>query len=228
MNRLEWTAYFRQNARDRRGVSWHEPVDLSHVAARMVGRSVRWLAQVERRDARRLLSWTRSEAGRLLVGEKLESAALLERLMERFGGKRRRFDSGMLCLTGPWSVAAAIARDAVMLRLFGTMRSRLADPVARVVCDQVMHDKKFHIRFLCAWRGLVPRWVWRLLGAWAVLSACWRHVGLLRSLRVPVRDFVRGCWLNLLAVEAAMYAGRDFARDASDQYPEHPCLIRGQ
>lgn len=219
MNRLEWIAYFRQNTRDRRGVSWHEPVDLPDAVARAIGRSVRWLALVERRDARRLLHWTRGEAGRLLVSEKHQSAALLERLMGRVGQASPTFGVGMQWLTGPWSVAAVIARDAVMLRLFGTMRCRVSDSVTRVVCDQVLHDKKFHIRFLCAWRGLVPRWVLRALGVWAVASACWRHWGMLRALRVPVSDFVRGCWLNLSAVEAAMYAGREFARDAADQAP---------
>jgi hypothetical protein len=227
MNHAEWTTYFRQNRRDRRGISWHEPVRVPAPSMEPVARALGWLARVERRDARRLQRWTRGEPGRLLIAEKFTSALLWDRSLDRLGKRGVAGAAGMEFLTGPWSVAAVMARDAVMLRLLGTMRAGVSDPVLRVVCEQVMHDKKFHIRFLCAWQGRPPRWIWRLLGGWAVVSACWRHAGLMRMLRVPVRDFVRGCRLNLAAEGAAMYGGRPFSRDAADQVPVMAWSIRG-
>jgi hypothetical protein len=219
MNTLDWVAYFQQNQRDRRGIAWHEPVEVPAGMSAPLRATLGWLRQVECRDAGRLRRWTSGTAAEQLVAEKEELARLLDRLLDRLGAGVAREGSGVEFLTGPWSVAAVIVREAVMLRLYGTLRATVADPVLRVVCEQVLHDKKFHIRFLCALRGTVPCAVLRVLGWWATGSAVVRHRAVLRSVGIPVNDFVRGCDQNLRAVEAALYAGQAFARSAAEQAP---------
>jgi hypothetical protein len=219
MNAQDWVAYFEQNQHDRRGIAWHEPVDVPATVHEPLRLTLAWLRQVERRDAGRLRRWTDGPAAALLAAEKEELARLLDRSLDRLGGAVPPGWPGIEVLTGPWSVVAVIVRDAVMLRLYGTLCAAVPDPVLRVVCDQILHDKKFHLRFLCALRGAVPRGVLTGLGWWAVASAVRRHQTVLRAVDVPVRDFIRGCRENLLAVEAALFAGGTFARGAADQMP---------
>jgi hypothetical protein len=228
MNTIDWLTYFQQNQRDRRGVAWHEPVELAEPLRAPVGRSLLWLAQVERRDADRLRRWCSGGAANWLALEKDESADLLERIAGRFGCRTRRAKPRGWFLTGPWSVAAVIVRDAVVLRLCGALRAAVADPAWAVVADRVLHDMKFHVRCLCEQRGPVGREAWRVLAVWAMAGTWWRQRKVLRVVGVPACDFFHGCWENLVAVEEARYDGRTFTRGAQEQLPAMRRAIGGR
>jgi hypothetical protein len=178
------------------------------------------LARVERRDAQRLERWSAGVVATRVVAEKRALAELWDRLRERLApGSAAPRGWAPEFLTGPWSVAAAVARAAILLRLCGALRAATQDAVVVGVCDQVMHDTKFHLRFLCEQRRQVSRVMLWGLAVWAGVGIWWRHWRVLRTLGVMDRDFGPGCWANLAAVEAALWAGRPFGRGAAEQVP---------
>jgi hypothetical protein len=215
----DWVTYFAQNQRDRLPITWSAPVTVPVPARPALAGLLAWLAAVERRDARRIERWSVGPATARLVTEKWQQAQLLDRLRHRLDAPARGARVLPEGLTGPWSVTAAVARAAILLRLYGAVRAAVPDSVVREVCDQVLHDTKFHLRFLCDQRRLAPRWGLGALALWAGLGVWWRHRRVLRTLGMADRDFAAGCWANVAAVEAAWQAGQPFRRGAAEQAP---------
>lgn len=220
MQTRDWEQYFEQNRRDRRPISWSDPVSVPATARAALAGLAGWLARVERRDARRIERWMRGGAVARVVAEKRALADLWERLRVRLAPDSTP-DTGYApeVLTGPWSVTAAVARAAILMRLCGALRAATRDAGVIGVCEQALHDVKFHVRFLCEQRPAIGRVVLWGLAIWAGGGIWWRHWRVLRKLGLADRGFAPGCWANVAAVEAAVRAGRPFTRGAAEQWP---------
>jgi hypothetical protein len=144
---------------------------------------------------------------------------LLDRLRERLGSAAFTARTVPEFLSGPWTVTAALARAAILMRLYGALRSAVPDPLTQSVCDQVLHDTKFHIRFLCEQRRQVSRVVLWCLALWAGAGVWRRHRSILRAVGLSDWDFAPACWANVVAVDAALWAGQPFRRGMVEQLP---------
>jgi hypothetical protein len=130
-------------------------------------------------------------------------------------------------------IAVLLMAEIIALKYYGVIRQRCGAPVLEVVCEQILADEKFHIRFHCErlHQVIAPRsWPIRA-GCWALLSAmfaaastvvAWDHRRAFAALGSSAAEFLRDSWANFFAARQAIFDGTPFARDAADQIPAEP------
>jgi len=242
MNSVDWLAYFRQNRLDRRGVAWHEGIHLEPGLQSPLAHSFTLLERTMLRHARLLeQAASREDAAsrpvlELLVAEKREEAQLLRRTVQlatRTNGKTPVPTAGGAeatngALAPPWALTRQLILDAITLKFLAEVRSRDDDPVLQTVCTQILHDLKFHARFLSdvlhsriAGLSSAERFLSRdalsVLFAVSVDAFLRSHRRTLAALGVEPPDFLHGARANFTAAGAAVFDGVAFGRDIAVQ-----------
>jgi hypothetical protein len=127
-------------------------------------------------------------------------------------------------------IAVLLMAEIIALKYYGVIRQGCRAPVLEVVCEQILADEKFHVRFHCErlHQVIAPR-CWPIRAAcWGALSVmfavastvvAWDHRHAFAALGSSAVDFLRDSWLNFFAARKAIFNGAPFARDAADQVP---------
>jgi hypothetical protein len=130
-------------------------------------------------------------------------------------------------------IAVLLMAEIIALKYYGVIRQRCGAPVLEIVCEQILADEKFHIRFHCErlYQAITPR-CWSIrAGCWAMFSGmfagastvvAWDHRRAFAALGSSAAEFLRDSWLNFFAARKAIFDGTPFARDAADQIPATP------
>ena len=167
MNSQEWLAYYRQNRHDRMPVAWDEPVCVPSATYAALARSLARFQLGESSNGRRLRrrAWRLAartgdtaypQAIELFIGEEQEHSRLLGRMLERLQAPRLRrhwsdwlFRRGRHLLGFYEEVAVLLMAEIVTLKYYSVLWNGIRDPALRRVCEQILHDEKFHVRFHC-------------------------------------------------------------------------------
>jgi len=248
MNSIDWLAYFRQNQLDRRGVAWHEGILLDPRLRGPLARSLARFQLGESSDGARLLAAARrlsrktgdeaySEAIALFIAEEQEHSRLLAKVLElmKVPLLRRDWTDSLFrrCrhLLGFYEeISVLLMAEIVALKYYGVIRKGCRAPVLEIVCEQILADEKFHVRFHCEHlhEEIARRWWPVRLVCWLALSAmfagasavvAWDHRRAFTTLGGSTIDFLRDSWANFFAAREAIFTGIPFARDAADQIP---------
>ena len=133
-------------------------------------------------------------------------------------------------------IAVLLMAEIIALKYYGVIRQGCRAPVLEIVCEQILADEKFHVRFHCEslHEAIVNR-AWPVRAAcWLVLSAmfalasavvAWDHRRVFFALGGSVVEFLRDSRKNFLAAREAIFSGVAFARGAAEQIPSdehHP------
>jgi hypothetical protein len=241
MNSREWLAYFRQNRRDRLPIVWETAAPLRRELPAVLGPSLAKFQLGEssaglhlRAAAARTGDRDYAAAIELFIAEEADHARLLARVLERLETPTlRRHWADECCrrlrrAAGLYSeLAVLLAAEVILLRYYGAVRRGAGHPVVEAVCEQILHDQKFHVRFHCETlhhRLAGHRWA-RGLFCYALtavftlgsLVVAWDHRRALAAVGCPPREFLAGAWRNFRAARDAVYFGRAFALDTADQ-----------
>lgn len=210
-----WLAHFERNRLHRPEPEWHRPTPfLPHLAVPLA-RSLAHFQLGESGDGRMLLAEARRTwaddpdyvaALSLFVAEEQEHARLLECLVGRFGATlvtahwtHRCFRRLRRAFGVRFEIQTLLVAEIVGTAYYRLLRST-GDPVVRQVCELMLRDEAFHLRFHAdrvavtqlRW-GSVRRTLWSvrfrmLLGA-AVTAAWADHRRALRALGISRRLF---------------------------------------
>lgn len=248
MNSSEWLAYFRQNQLQRRGIAWHEGIFLDSYVHRPLARSLAAFQLGESSSGTRLLTAARELGGKtgdpdypravaLFIGEEHEHSRLLAKSLDLMNApllKKQWTDSLFRrCrhLLGFYEeLCVLLMAEIIALKYYGVIRQRCGARVLEVVCEQLLADEKFHVRFHCErLHGVISpfgspirasfRAVLTLMFAVASTIVAWDHRKMFGAIGSSSAEFLRDSWLNFFAARDAIFTGVPFARDAADQIP---------
>ena len=248
MNTSDWLAYFRQNQLDRRGIAWHEGISLNPRLREPLARSLARFQLGESSNGTCLLAAARQLSERtgdpfyprtiaLFIAEEQEHSRLLAKVLQQMQAPLlpRHWTDSLFrrCrhLLGFYEeIAVLLMAEIIALKYYGVIRQGCRAPVLEVVCEQILADEKFHVRFHCErlHQVIAPR-CWPIRAAcWGALSVmfavastvvAWDHRHAFAALGSSAVDFLRDSWLNFFAARKAIFNGAPFARDAADQVP---------
>jgi (E)-4-hydroxy-3-methyl-but-2-enyl pyrophosphate reductase len=216
----QWVRYFRENADTADEISWDSPRRLSDSERSAVLRSIQIFQLGESGEGSRLFraaeQYCRREGDRqylkalhLFVREEQRHAELLALFLKREGiglierqwtnGIFRRFRN----FIGLELMVSVLLAAELMARAYYAALSRATeDPVLRAICDRILRDERWHVRFQCdrlrhmrARRArplaILTRWGERL-GFRAVCLAVWlNHAPVFRAAGSGFRAFWR-------------------------------------
>ena len=248
MNTADWLAYFRQNQLDRRGIAWHEGISLDPRLHGPLARSLARFQLGESSTGTRLLAAARELSERtgdrfypntiaLFIAEEQEHSRLLAKVLQQMQAPLlpRHWTDSLFrrCrhLLGFYEeIAVLLMAEIIALKYYGVVRQGCRAPVLVVVCEQILADEKFHVRFHCErLHQVIAPQCWPIRAAcWGVLSTmfamastvvAWDHRRVFVALGSSAADFLRDSWLNFFAARKAIFDGTPFARDAADQAP---------
>lgn len=251
MNSSDWLAYFRQNQLDRRGVAWHEGISLEPRLRAPLARSLARFQLGESSDGARLKARARrlardtgdqayADAIDLFIAEEQEHSRLLANVLHQLHAPLLRYhwtDSLFRrCrhLLGFYEeISVLLMAEIIALRYYGEIREGCRAPVLEIVCEQILADEKFHVRFHCErFHQTITRRFWLArAGWWLVLSAmfvaasavvAWDHRHVFRALGGSSAEFLRDSWANFRAAREAVFCGVPFSRGAAEQIPVAP------
>ena len=252
MSSTEWLSYFQQNQFDRMPITWHEGVHVCRHLRRPLASSLARFQLGESSDGSRLLAAASRVAAKtgdgdyrdaivLFIAEEQEHSRLLARLLEQMQWPRLRCH-----WTDKWfrrcrhllglyeEISVLLMAEIVALKYYSVVRHGAGDELTARVCEQILHDEKFHIRFHCEYLycalkerpALVRAGCWCGLGlmfaAANTLVAC-NHRTALVALGCSSREFLRDSWANFVAARCAIHSGEAFAwSDAGPQVAPQP------
>lgn len=243
----EWGDYFAQNRQDPLPVAWDEPVVMPATARAVIGRSLARFQLGESSEGRQLRAGARrtgdpayAAAIDLFIREEQDHARLLGVVLDRWGIARlRRHWSDWLfrrcrhALGFQGEIAVLLMAEIVALKYYSLVRQGTNDAAVRAVCDQILHDEKFHVRFHCEmWHRRIapwPRWAQRLVarlltvlfaGASGVVA--WDHRAALVALGGSAENFLEESWANFAAARQAIVTGQSFVWSRATQRVESP------
>jgi len=248
MNSNDWLAYFRQNRLDRRGISWHEGILLEPAVRGPLARSLARFQLGESSDGSHLLAAAQrlscktgdpgySHAIELFIAEEQEHSRLLARVLQLMNAPllQRHWTDWLFrrcrhLLGLHQEISVLLMAEIIALKYYGAVRNECRAPVLEIVCEQILADEKFHVRFHCErLHDAVARQSQPVRAAcWLVLSAmfaaaatvvAWDHRRAFGALGSSVTDFLRDSWVNFFAARAAIFSGVPFARGAAEQLP---------
>jgi hypothetical protein len=254
MNSSDWLAYFRQNQLDRRGIAWHEGIHLDPHLRAPLARSLARFQLGESSDGARLKARARrlaqqtgdhayADAIELFIAEKQEHSRLLANVLHQLNAPllHHHWTDSLFrrCrhLLGVYEeISVLLMAEIIALKYYGAIRERCRAPVLEIVCEQILADGKFHVRFHCdRFHETVARRLWPVRAlCWLVLSAmfgaasavvAWDHRQAFRALGGSAIEFLRDSWANFRAAREAIFSGVPFARGAAEQTlvaPLHP------
>jgi hypothetical protein len=248
MNSTDWLTYFRQNRLDRRGISWHEGISLDPRLRQPLARSLARFQLGESSEGAHLLAAAQrlsrrtgdpaySHAIELFIAEEQEHSRLLARALQQMNApllpwhwtdwlfRRCRHLLGL-----HQEISVLLMAEIIALKYYGVVRNGCRAPVLEIVCEQILADEKFHVRFHCErLHDAVARRLWLVRAAcWLVLSAmfaaaatvvAWDHRRAFAALGSSVTEFLRDSWANFQAAREATFSGVPFARGAAEQLP---------
>jgi len=246
MNSSDWLAYFRQNQLDRRGIAWHEGIQLDPLLRTPLARSLARFQLGEssngaglkvraRRLAQRIGDPAYADAIDLFIAEEQEHSRLLANVLQQLNAPllRQHWTDSLFrrCrhLLGFYEeISVLLMAEIIALKYYGAIREGCHASVLEIVCEQILADEKFHVRFHCerfhetiARRTGPVRALWWLalsamfVGASAVVA--WDHRHAFRALGGSTTEFLRDSWANFRAARAAIFSGVPFARGAAEQ-----------
>ncbi|MGO9243671.1 MAG: ferritin-like domain-containing protein [Verrucomicrobiia bacterium] len=246
MNSSDWLAYFRQNQLDRRGIAWHEGISLDARLRAPLARSLARFQLGESSDGSRLKARARrlarktndhayADAIELFIAEEQEHSRLLANVLHQLNAPLLRYhwtDSLFRrCrhLLGFYEeISVLLMAEIIALKYYGAIREGCRAPVLETVCEQILADEKFHVRFHCerfhemiARRAGPVRTLWwlALSAMFATASAvvAWDHRQAVSALGGSATEFLRDSWANFRAAREAIFSGVPFARGAAEQ-----------
>ena len=240
MNTTDWLAYFRQNHRDRRGIAWHEGIHLGPRIQTPVLHSLLRLGQTLLRNAaslEQLVQNRDSEPGAAVMPFVAEIRANVQLLHEAVRVATRnprpvapKFTPKPTTLKPPLELILAqqLIFNALLLKFLADVRRGSSDAVLESVCLQILHDLKFHERFLAdalhsriadvsPVEQCVSHEALNLLFAAMARAFVRSHRRTLSALNITHTDFLRAARANFTAASAAVFDGVAFSRDIAQQ-----------
>jgi hypothetical protein len=239
MNSTEWLSYFRQNQSDRLPICWHEGVHVCRHLRRPLASSLSRFQLGESSDGSRLLAAARCfaaqtgdgdyrEAIALFIAEEQEHSRLLAKLLEQMQGVPLRFH-----WTDQWfrrcrhllgfyeEISVLLMAEIVALKYYSVVRRGAEDAIMAKVCEQILHDEKFHVRFHCeflhgALKGrsamlhVASSCTLNMMFAGASALVAWDHRTALTALGCSSWEFLRDSWNNFVAARRAIFSGEAF------------------
>ncbi len=213
--------YFRQNKLDCVPICWSEggriSEDQRESLIRLLG-SVRDAFDSGHSRASSNEEWRDADAACSM--EQREDVRLLARAADFTGGNlpgKSRLVINVL--------PVRLAKQCTALKCLGIVRRGARIPAIEAVCDQLIHDLKFHMRFECE-RFAAPRWLAASLLIASSLLVCAVAARQLRhafaALGGSAGEFCRGVWHNVAAARDAIRFGHPFERGASEQCETEP------
>ena len=251
MNSADWLAYFRQNKLDRAQVPWHEGVAVCRHVRGPLARSLARFQLGESSDGRRLRAAARRLADRtrdgdyekaieLFIGEEQEHARLLGEVLSRMRAPmlQRHWSDWLFrrCRHGLGfyqEISVLLMAEIVALKYYSVVRRGAENGVIEKVCDQILYDEKFHVRFHCEYlhRALANRPGWLRRACWCALTAmfagastvvAWDHRHALETLGASPEEFLSESWLNFAAARQSIFTGEAFVWSAAAGAVESP------
>jgi hypothetical protein len=260
MDSSEWLKYFRQNTLDRVPISWHDGVRVCRHVRGPLARSLARFQLGESSDGARLRAAARrlanhtgdrdyAEAIGLFIGEEQEHARLLAEVLSRMHAPllSRHWSDWLFrrCrhLLGFYQeISVLLMAEIVALKYYSIVRCGADDGVIEKVCDQILYDEKFHVRFHCEYlhRALAKRSNWFCRCCWCGLTemfacasavvAC-DHRRAFAMLGSSSEEFLRESWLNFAAARRSIFTGEAFVWSATTgaiESPVEPAVSRAQ
>jgi len=247
MNSKDWFAYFQQNQLDRRGISWHEGIHVSPAIQEALGPSLARFQLGESSEGNRLRAAARrtgdpayAAAIDLFIAEEQEHARLLANVLDQWKVPRLRghwtdslFRASRHLLGLHEEIAVLLMAEIIALKYYGVIRQGCRAAVLETVCEQILADEKFHVRFHCErlhdfiaqrLRPVRAAWWLVLTGMFAVAAVVvgWDHRRTFRCLGSSSTEFLIDSWANFRAARTAIFSGVPFARGAAEQLPHGP------
>jgi hypothetical protein len=249
MNSTEWLAYFRQNRLDRHQIAWHEGVHLRPDLQRPLTRSLACFQRGESSDGTRLRTAARRlaertgdhayrEAIELFIAEEQEHSRLLANVLCQLNAPllRGHWSDRLFRLCRHWvgfygEISVLLMAEIVALKYYGAIRAGANDRTIEAVCDQILYDEKFHVRFHCEYlhreiagksTALRPLCWLVLTGLFAGASAVVAidHRQAFAALGGSYREFLRDSWRNFAAARYAIFTGQPFDWCETAENPE--------
>src|ERR1041384_7278225 len=251
MNSADWLAYFQQNKLDRTAIAWHEGAQVCRHLRGPVARAQARFQLGESSDGARLRAAVGRLANRtgdrdyqeaigLFIGEEQEHARLLAEVLTRMRAPllRRHWSDWIFrrCrhLLGFYQELSVLLRaESVALKYYSAVRSGAENDMIGKVCDQILYDEKFHVRFHCGYLHRVlatkPNWFRRV--CWCGLTAmfagasavvAWDHRRALEALGASSEEFLSESWLNFAAARQSIFTGEAFVWSATAASVESP------
>lgn len=246
MNSSDWLAYFRQNQLDRRGIAWHEGISLDPRLRAPLVRSLARFQLGESSDGARLKARARqlahkvgdhafADAIELFIAEKQEHSRLLASVLQQLNAPllRHHWTDSLFrrCrhLLGFYEeISVLFMAEIIALKYYGAVREGCRAPVLEIVCEQILADEKFHVRFHCErFHETIARRVWPVRVLWWLVASAmfgaatavvaWDHRHAFRALGGSATEFLRDSWANFRAAREAIFSGVPFARGAAEQ-----------
>jgi hypothetical protein len=251
MNSTEWLTYFQQNKLDRVPISWHDGVHVCRHVRAPLARSLARFQLGESSDGTRLREAARrlairtgdheyAQAIELFIGEEQEHARLLAETLGRMRAPlvKRHWSDWLFrrCrhLLGFYEeISVLLMAEIVALKYYGVVRCGTEDAVIEKMCDQILYDEKFHVRFHCDYLHctLVQRPIWFRRVCWCVLTGmfagasvvvAWDHRRAFTVLGSSSEEFLRESWLNFAAARQSIFTGEAFVWSATAGAVESP------
>jgi hypothetical protein len=169
MNSLQWLSYYRQNRKERPEPKWNSPSALSPRIQAALARSLSHFQLGETGEGTFLLDRACRqvsddsaylEALQLFLAEEGEHARLLERLVQRFGGKtighhwtHALFRLVRHALGFQFEIQVLLIAELVGTAYYRLIRARTTDPVLDETCGLLLRDEAQHVEFHAHWLG---------------------------------------------------------------------------
>jgi hypothetical protein len=251
MNSSDWLAYFRQNQLHRRGIAWHEGIHLDPRLRVPLARSLARFQLGESSDGARLKARARrlalrthdqayADAIELFIAEEREHSRLLANVLQQLHAPllRHHWTDSLFrrCrhLLGFYEeISVLLMAEIIALKYYGLIREGCPAPVLEIVCEQILADEKFHVRFHCErFHEMISQRRWPVRAVWwLALSAMFAaasavvardHGQAFRALGGSAVEFLRDSWANFRAARGAIFSGVPFSRGAAEQSPDSP------
>lgn len=169
MNSLQWLNYYRDNKDNRPEPKWNLPSPLDRDAQNILARSLSHFQLGETGEGKFLITHARAqapddfayhEALQLFVAEEGEHARLLQRLVQRFGGRTIRhhwthtlFRLVRHALGFKFEIQLLVIAELVGTGYYRLLHARTRDPVLEETCALILKDEARHIGFHADWFG---------------------------------------------------------------------------
>ena len=229
----EWREHFHRNALSLLAIPWHEGVVLTAAERAAVAASVQEFQLGESSEGKHFQGLARAYGARtgdmeyvyalrLFIAEENRHARDLGRVLDLAGIPRTghtwpdavfrwlRHRAGL-----ELSIAVLVTAEVIAKVYYAALREATASPVLRRLCEQILHDEEFHVRFQCerlailrARRSGLTVWLKGALQRGFFAGTCrvvwWKHRRALRAGGCSYRSFRRAAGREMAAAVKLM------------------------
>ncbi|MFL6515042.1 MAG: ferritin-like domain-containing protein [Chthoniobacterales bacterium] len=169
MNSQQWLTYYRHNRHDRPEPKWNSPSALNPTMQTALARSLSHFQLGETGEGTFLLDRACQQVSddsayldalQLFIAEEGEHARLLERLVQRFGGRtiRRHWTHALFSLVRhalgfQFEIQVLLIAELVGTAYYRLIRARTIDSVLDETCGLLLRDEAQHVEFHAQWLG---------------------------------------------------------------------------